>query len=68
MSMEIIFGFIAQLFFLPGDSLAWLVLRFSTAANLLGVSPAMYGSFASAVLSGIAWTVAFVFFIRTAKR
>lgn len=68
MSIEIIFGIVAQLFFLPGDSLAWLVLRFSPLANTLGVTPAAYGSFFSAVLSGIAWIVALVVFIRSAKR
>jgi hypothetical protein len=56
------------MFFLPGDSLAWLILRFSAAANVLGVTTAMYGSFASAVFSGIAWITTFVLFIRTAKR
>jgi hypothetical protein len=68
MSLESIFGTVAQLFFLPGDSLAWLVLRHTPTANLLGVTPGMYGSFASAAFSGLAWIAAFVAFLRMARR
>jgi len=61
-------GAMIGVLFLPGNAVIWVLLQFSSVGKVVGVSPGMYSSLQSAIISGLVWIAAFIYAIKAFKR